>query len=307
MSFQTFITQQHLTEQLRATTTFKIAAFLPSIIEACEKYIYPALSKDFAMDIVNGVETDTTVVDLTRGAMICFASELYFNMGGVNTGPEGFSENVSSDQKPTRLEVLSIAQASRAEAGHIKMDILLKYLEEKVSDTKFVKWKQSEAFQMIDEFPISNTNEFDKFCRIRQSRSIFLALRPAMNQAMMMDIQEVIDSSDTATFTTIQQKTFNLHIKNALANLAYGYGIFDLATTFGFDTILSFSNLNASRQKGYQNVQKELLEEIEKRKFALGKQSLTKAIDMIAANSPQPEVEENQAYKNDPNSHVVYF
>lgn len=307
MSLTTFITENHLKEHFRTTKTFEIAVFRPSITEACEKYLYPALSQEFAQSIIDGAESETTVVDLTRGALLCFASELYFNMGGINVTADGFSENVTDDQKPTRLELISIAQESRAAAGHIKMDLLLKYLESNTDAEKFTLWKNSEAFTIFKEFPITSTTEFNRFCRIRESRSIFLALRPAMQQAMLLNIQTVLDEAENATFNSINQRTFDVHIKNALANFAYGYGIFDLATTFGFDTILSFSNLNASRQKGYEKIAKDMLVEIESRKFANANASLNQAILLIAANSPAPDVEEVAVYVNREDSRVFNF
>jgi hypothetical protein len=306
MSLNTFVTLEHLNNEIRATKNFDIAKFRTHLKSAAEKYLYNPLSEAFYKKIINDEINDDTVKSLTREALISFGAELYYDIGLLNIDDAGISESTPTDQKPARLEVLSVAQSSRADIGHRKIDLLLSYLESKADD--FPDWKNSEAYTVLHEFPISTTKEFDSYCRIRESRSIFLALKPAMRQAMILEISPILAAKGNATTLTDPKLTqVNQLIKNALANYAYAYGIFDLATTFGFDMILSFSNLNASRQKGYEKVAKDMLESVEKRKMALAQASAQKALEIITENTPVQQLPEETPYKNDPNSHVFYL
>lgn len=305
MSLNTFVTLAHLNDEIRATKNFDIAKFRTHLKSAAEKYLYNPLSEAFYKKIINDEINDDTVKSLTREALISFGAELYYDIGLLNIDDAGISESTPTDQKPARLEVLSVAQSSRADIGHRKIDLLLSYLESKADE--FPNWKNSEAYTVLHEFPISTTKEFDSYCRIRESRSIFLALKPAMRQAMILEVNPILSAKASANLSQPQLTQVNQLIKNALANYAYAYGIFDLATTFGFDMILSFSNLNASRQKGYEKVAKDMLEAIEKRKTALAQASAQKALEIITENTPIQQLPEETPYTNDPKSHVFYL
>lgn len=304
MTLETFITEDDVKRYLRSDNTFNLEVLLPHMKDAAEKYLYPYISQAFFQEIVTGVVTDTIVIAYTREALINFAGELYYDVGPMNNGASGPYENTPPEQKPVRLEVLSNAQSSRAEAGHRKINLLLEYLENNKDD--FQTWVSSDAFTILHEFPIKSVTEFHKFCSIRNSRSIFLALRPAMWQAMELHLNTVIETAEALTLTPTEEKTFNTLIKNALANYAYSIGIWDLVQTFGFDSVVTVSNLTANRQKGVAALTKDLILEIEQRKASLASDALLKATKFVIERIPTP-IDESTPYTNDINSSVFNF
>jgi hypothetical protein len=309
MSLQEFITEQNTADYLRADATFDLSTIKPHIKDAAEQFLYPPLSQEFCEVIFNGTVINETVVTLTREALINFAGYIYLDIAPANLGASGPWENTTAEQKPIRLEVLSNAQNSRLEAGHRKIDLLLAYLEANKVEADFALWKDSQSYTVQNEFLISTTEEFDKYCRIKNSRGIFLALKPAMFQAMSMHIQPLIDMQEIANDLTGTIKAqYNVHLKNAFANYTYAIGIWDLTTAFGFEQILSFNNQTASRQKGFEKLAVQMIEAIETRKTAIASNSLDIARGILIANLPStPDLEASFPYINDPKKGVFYL
>lgn len=281
MNFNTFITEQHLADSIRTDNTFNFDNFKTDLQNAAEQYLFPILSEEFVENVVDGENTEPKIVEYVRQALINFGAAIYFDGGSLNIGSQGIQEITTDKQKPVRLEVLSNAQNSRIKTGYAKLDNLLIFLYKNKDEEFATLWKESEAFADFEEFPIKTPKEFGKYCRIHNSLSMFLSLRPAMYQAMNNDINPLIKQFNNLTPNDDQKAYFDAEINNALANLSYAYGIIDLASAFGFEMILSFSNVSSSRQKGYDKLGLDMITAIQKQKITIGQ----KALQMLKTTS----------------------
>lgn len=309
MNFDPFITEQHLSDSIRTDNTFSFDNFKTDLQNAAEQYLFPILSEEFVEDVVNGANTQAKIVEYVRQALINFGAAIYFDGGSLNIGSQGIQEITTDKQKPVRLEVLSNAQNSRIKTGYAKVDNLLTFLYKNQTEAYATLWKDSEAFTDFEEFPLKTPKEFGKYCRIHNSLSMFLSLRPAMYQAMNNDINPLIKQFNDLSTEPDQKAYFDAEINNALANLSYAYGIIDLASAFGFEMILSFSNLSSNRQKGYDKLGLDMITTIQKQKLSIGQKALERATDLIVSLTPAPTevVIDNSYFKNDPKSRVFYM
>lgn len=309
MNFNTFITEQHLADSIRTDNTFQFDNFKTDLQNAAEQYLFPILSEEFVESVVDGANTEAKIIEYVRQALINFGAAIYFDGGSLNISSQGIQEIMTDKQKPVRLEVLSNAQNSRIKTGYAKVDNLLVYLYKNQTEEFATLWKNSEAFTDFEEFPLKTPKEFGKYCRIHNSLSMFLSLRPAMYQAMNNDINPLTKQFNDLTTNDEQKALFVAEINNALANLSYAYGIIDLASAFGFEMILSFSNLSSNRQKGYDKLGLDMITTIQKQKLSIGQKALERATDLIVSLTPAPaEIAiDNSYFKNDPKSKVFYM
>lgn len=309
MNFSTFITEQHLSDSIRTDNTFNFDNFKTDLQNAAEQYLFPILSEEFVEKVVDGTNTEPKIVEYVRQALINFGAAIYFDGGSLNIGSQGIQEIMTDKQKPVRLEVLSNAQNSRIKTGYAKLDNLLVFLYKNKTQAFAALWKNSEAFTDFEEFPLKTPKEFSKYCRIHNSLSMFLSLRPAMYQAINNDIKPLIKQFNTLTTTQPQKDSFNAEVNNALANLSYAYGIIDLASAFGFEMILSFSNISSNRQKGYDKLGLDMITTIQKQKLSIGQKALERATDQIVALTPAPAqaLIDNSYFQNDPTSKFFYL
>lgn len=309
MNFSTFITEQHLSDSIRTDKTFNFDNFKTDLQNAAEQYLFPILSEEFVEGVVTGEVTEAKIIEYVRQALINFGAAIYFDGGSLNIGSQGIQEITTDKQKPVRLEILSNAQNSRIKTGYSKVDNLLIFLYKNKDEHFALLWKESDAFANFEEFPLKTPKEFGKYCRIHNSLSMFLSLRPAMYQAMNNDINPLIKQFNNLTTEPDQKAYFDAEINNALANLSYAYGIIDLASAFGFEMILSFSNVSSNRQKGYDKLGLDMITAIQKQKITIGQKALQNAQDYITALTPivEPTEIDNSYFKNDPKSKVFYM
>lgn len=304
MSLSTFVTVAHLQAAIRATTSFKLETFLPHLDEAAENFMIPALSEDFFDDVIDGTVTDAKVIKLTREALINFAAAAYADTGSLNIMSTGIQEIQSDNQKPVRLEVLENFQKSKLTTGHNKLERLLAYLEKKASI--FPVWAASEAYTIRTEFPISSVAEFQKYVHIRDSRRVFVALRPAMQRTLTQYITPTLDKSPvdlTALSNENKEKLQDL-VKPAFAHFSMAFGINEIAVVLGkYDTILMFENTGSSKMKTYKAASEERLKALASSMETFGSQYLGDVATFLASLAPvvsEPVV----TYKNDSDSHV---
>ncbi len=309
MNFSTFITEQHLSDSIRTDNTFNFDNFKTDLQNAAEQYLFPILSEEFVEAVVEAEITQPKIIEYVRQALINFAAAIYFDGGSLNIGSQGIQEITTDKQKPARLEVLSNAQNSRIKTGYAKLDNLLIFLYKNKDEEFATLWKGSDTFADFEEFPLKTPKEFGKYCRIHNSLSMFLSLRPAMYQAMNNDINPLIKQFNALNIEDEEQQAFfDSEIKNALANLSYAYGVMDLTSAFGFDMILSFSNVSSSRQKGYDKLALEMITAIQKQKITIGQKALQNASVLIQILTPlTPITLDNAYFQNDPKSRVFYM
>lgn len=305
-----FLDKQFLLDYLKVSQDSVYDMLEPHLSDALEKYIYPMLGQKFTQQIISGSFEDENVKTYVKEAIINFGGELFLNHGTLNITGTGLMENQTTDLKPARFEAISISQQARAEMGYMKLDLLFDYLETALEEDpdKFPDYTSSPDYKEIKKLPITKTSDFQKWVNIRKSRCIFLNLIPAMNQAMINDLEPVLNLKSQATITPNEELILKSLTQNALANLAFSYGVMDLATTFGFEMILSFSNLNAARQKGYQELALDKIEQIESKKHAAGIAALNKLKDFIEQRIPgnTPNFQEAEIYQNNTESRVFY-
>lgn len=307
MNLATFISEEDLQAAIRTTTTFKVAKLLPHIDEAAENFLIPALSEDFLEEIIDGTIADPKVVKLTRDALINFAAAAYADTGSMNITSTGIQEFHEQNQKPVRLEVLENFQKSKITTGHNKLERLLAYLELKSeSVSTFDTWKDSTAYTIRVEYPISSVEEFQKYVHIRDSRRVFLSLRPAMQRTLSMYIEPVLATSpvDLSGISPENKDKLQALLKPAFAHLSMANGVNEIAVVLGkYDTILMFENASASKMRTYKSATEDRLNALSDLMQSFGKMYLNQLADfLIALDPPTPDL--SSTFENDPDWRV---
>jgi len=307
MNLATFISEEDLQTAIRTTTTFKVAKFLPHVEEAAENFLIPALSEDFLEEIVDGTITDDKVVKLTRHALINFAAATYADTGTLNITSTGIQEFVEQNQKPVRMEVIENFQKSKLTTGHNKLERLLAYLEEKSETVStFDTWKDSPAYTIRVELPISSVADFQKYVHIRDSRRVFMSLRPAMQRTLSMHIEPVLATSpvDLTGISTENKDKLQALLKPAFAHLSMAYGVNEIAVVMGkYDTILMFENTGVSKMRTYKSATEDRLKVLGDMMLSFGQMYLSQLADfLISLDPPVPDL--SSTFENDPDWRV---
>jgi hypothetical protein len=302
VQLNTYFTDADISIILRTDQTFKLASIETHLKDALRTYIYPALSESFTDTLMTTIVPE--INDLLKSAIINFAAETFYDMLPLNASNTGAWEHTPEQQKPIRLEVLDNAQQSRVKAGHRNLDDILKYLETNLSD--FEEWVETDEYQVFNEFRIKTTSEFNKYCSIRNSRGIMLCLRASMLQAEMLYIDPIAKRLDAVTLSDAQMLQADSFLKTAFANYAYSLGIWDLANTYGYDSIVNINNTSSSRQKGMANTALMMIQEMEKRKAGIAQGALN-LLELLIEDNSQNQAEENTPYQNSKLSTVFYL
>ncbi|PWK27173.1 hypothetical protein LV89_01988 [Arcicella aurantiaca] len=302
IQLNTYFTDEDISKYLRTDKTFTVKNVEIHLKDALRNYIYPALSEAFTDTLMT-----TPVVaidDLLKSAVINFAAESFYDMLPVNASNTGAWEHNTEEQKPIRLEVLDTARESRIKAGHRNLDDLLKYLEGHLGD--FANWVATQEYQVFNSFRIKTTSEFNGFCNIRNSRGVMLCLQSSMLQTEMLYISSIAQKLDALNLSdALLLQSENL-LKTAFANYAYSLGVWDLANTYGYDTIVSINNTSSNRQKGFANAVMAMLERIEKQKASIA-QSAINLLEKIIEDNTIVEIEDVTPYQNSKLSTVFNF
>ena len=302
VQLNTYFTDSDISKYLRTDQTFKVVNIEVHLKDALRTYIYPALSESFTDSLMT--TTVPEIDDLLKSAIINFAAETFYDMLPLNASNTGAWEHTPEEQKPIRLEILDNAQQSRIKAGHRSLDYILLYLEGNLGD--FEEWTETDEYKIFNEFRIKTTFEFNSFCSIRNSRGIMLCLRASMLQTEMLYIHPVAKILDTLTLSSAQSLQADNLLKTAFANYSYSLGIWDLANTYGYDSLVNINNTSSSRQKGMVNTTLLMIQEIEKRKAGIAENAL-KLVSMLIQDNITTQTDEHLPYLNSKLSTVFNF
>lgn len=164
--------------------TFNFADFEPYINRAVIKYTRKYVG-DLHILLENpatgeGADIKNEAREYLRDAIANFGMYEYAPLGSVFFDSSGIS-NVSNEQrKPVEWWQMNDLRRSMLGTGHEAMDLLLAFLEK--NKTVFTDWAESVYYTESKELLVNNTDLFDKYYNIFQSRRVYLSLRPSIRQ-----------------------------------------------------------------------------------------------------------------------------
>ncbi len=259
--------------QLRLLSTISISNSLenwqPYIDEAQESFIRPLLGDDL-MDLLESEANSSASEESQYAGLIekvikplgLYSLWLGVDEMSVSVSSSGIQviESPSHKQAP-RYMIVNLKERWLSRA-HVNADLMLKFLEKSKSDYPLWINQDSDLF-------ISNAIEFNKYVNIRESRRVFLALKPVMRsiekkyiratlgEDLFNELKEAINNSASEELSSDNQALVDL-ICPAIAHLSMAralheisvdvldWGVFETATS-SFDDIKSKSSANSER------------------------------------------------------------
>lgn len=226
-----FKSTEEVKKHISVNHNFELEDIAPSVRQAAQKYIIPAISKAFYHELLEAYkgtpdEKQQKAIEHVQAAMANYTYFLYAPVGFVQIGNAGIQEANTESATAARQWVTYDLKKALLEAGDIGLDALLEFLEENADD--YETWKDSAAYTINRELFINNATVFSKFTNIQNSRRTFLALRPFIAKAERFFItptistelfQELKTALKENTITEEQQRVIDL-IQPALAQLA---------------------------------------------------------------------------------------
>ncbi|WP_394992987.1 DUF6712 family protein [Emticicia sp.] len=300
----------------RSNNSLSIEDIEPFIEDATERYLTPYLSLPFVLTILDGTQTDITVVRLFKQAAINFAMYLYAQDAAVTIGTNGMHEYEDDKGKKRVSEAKFVRyEQNKLKTGHQKLELLLKYLE---TANTFAVWNTNAATQ-YKEFLLKSVSDFQKFVNIRESRMVFLACRPGLQLATYSNIipsisQALYDAIVAAPATAKYKLLIERYIQPALANFALAYSIYDVSALIGvFDTVAVFDNTGSDAGKRYKTAPESFLQKIAEQKQSIGQTFLDQCTNYILSHPndyteyPHPTADDVVLFQNDEDSRVYYL
>lgn len=227
---------------------FELEDITPSVKQAANKYIIPAIGRDFYNELVTANEgtpdeKQKKAIEHTQAALANYAYFLYVPVGFVQIGNAGIQEANTESASAARQWVTYDLKKALLEAGDIALDVLLEFLEKNADE--YPAWKNSDAYTVNKELFINDADTFSKFTNIQNSRRTFLALRPfiakaerfyitsAISKELFDELKEAMKNGST---DEKQKKVIDL-IQPALAQLALHKAIPEIIFQVGADGI----------------------------------------------------------------------
>jgi len=116
------------------------------------------------------------ILPLTQNALINFAYYVGADEMSVHITDAGIQLITDETHKQAFQWQIEQAKASWLSKGYLFSDILLTYLEEHCAD--FPTWKASPAYTQLKDCLLYTTTQFNEVFHIRNSRRLFLSLKP---------------------------------------------------------------------------------------------------------------------------------
>lgn len=188
---------------------------------------------------------------------------LYSPFAPVRIDEGGVSEKEGS----ARVSTLDGIRQACLDAGHRGIEALLRYLASNANQTTFTDWKASSAYTTFTDFFIQDAAELQTYVNIRGSYRVFLALRPAMRRVSDLYLKPALTPGLYAALkedptTTAHKTLLDEYVRPALAHLALGHGLSEMATILGsYDTALIFDNTASGPSSQYRAVEADRLRE----------------------------------------------
>lgn len=251
-----FKTTEEIKEFISVNHNFELTDIMPSIRQACNKYIIPAIGLPFFNQLAEAYRLDNAsipedlAIQAIQEALAHYSYFLYAPIGFVQIGNNGIQEATSQNSGPARQWVTYDLKVALLESGDVALDACLQFLE--TNAAAYPAWQASEAYTRSKESFLNSADAISEYINIQNSRRTFLAMRPFIRKAERHYLtnllgnellEELKEQIKTNTLSAENKKVVKL-IEPALAQLALHKAIPELAMKVSADGIKvqSFSN-----------------------------------------------------------------
>lgn len=180
MSLVTTITQIRSVSSINVSNT--VENWQPYLDESLDIFILPLIGEDLYNEMLEHVDAEESgssedpwqeLIEKTRKPLILYALFLGIDEISVSIDAAGVMEPDSEQFRPApQYKVLNLKERWLSRA-HRNMDLLLTFLE--TNKSTFTDYESS-----YYEFFIQSAEEFSKYVDIRESRRVFIALKPVI-------------------------------------------------------------------------------------------------------------------------------
>jgi hypothetical protein len=260
--------------QVRSASTINISNVLtnyePYIDEAEQRFIKPYIGEafyDLLEEVVNGSGSgDNSQYDIIlmriRIPLALYALWIGTDELALSVGAQGIQTIQTDSHRPAmQYQIMNLKESWIARAN-LNMDLLLKYLEDHRSDFP-------EYIPVDNDLFIHNAKEFQKVIDIRESRRVFISLkpviasiekkyiRPTLGSDYFDELKGILNGSGSSDISNDDQTILDL-IRPALAHLTLeralqeisidvlDWGVFETASNT-FDKVQGKANANRER------------------------------------------------------------
>ena len=171
----------------------------PSIKRAQTNVIKPLLGakllselEEYYTDSNSSTETDIMdeLLEKTQEVIAVFSLVKYVNFGSVQWDSTGITMVFSDDRKPAFQWAVENLRQELILMGDESVNNLLEFLEENVETLP--SWTASSAYSQFKELFVQTTTQFQKHFYINDSRTTFIALKPAIREVEDFHIKPVL-------------------------------------------------------------------------------------------------------------------
>ena len=225
---------------------------------------------------------------MLQGALANFALYIYTPIGSVQVDSSGFSTNETEGRRTLEWGQKKDLQRNFLMAGHTAMDRLLAYLEK--NKTVFPDWAASDQYTESKQLLVNNTDTFQKYYNIYQSRQTYLALQPSLLQVEDQFIGTLICTDLIKHLKETDVTEVKLQVKVLLQKAIVAFtvakvvreGIFTVDAT---GIMLKFDVLSTDKvQSPDYGKPAEFLTRTAEMQTSYGQNYLKQAVDLIKAN-----------------------
>ncbi|MBS9773809.1 MAG: hypothetical protein KGV59_01450 [Tenacibaculum sp.] len=185
-----------LREHLSVNGSVEIENVKPYLKKAERSFLKPAIGLE-QLDEFSGAspQTDTNEVfkealDLTREVVANYGYFLYLPIGAVQITNSGIQVVDNEHTKTATDKQFKELQRSFLTSAHEALDELLLYMEQ--HSQHFPKWVNSACYSVYNELLVNNSETFNKYYYIFNSRQTFMALKPKMRMVEDRFIRPVV-------------------------------------------------------------------------------------------------------------------
>lgn len=272
-----FETQEEVKEHISVNANFEIKDIKPSLRQAVNKYIIPAIGEPFftellaAHELGGATQWQNDAIWHVQEALANYTYFLYTAIGFVQIGNAGIQETSGEGGSSARQWVTYDLKAALLDAGDVALDAALLFLEQ--NKQHYPTWSGSSAYTVSNELFLKNAAELSEFVNIQNSRRTYLALRPYIAKAERHFIKSTISNElfrelKTAIKTGVlspEQHELVALIRPALAQLAVYKALpeIDIRVSAEGIKVQSFSNGIIKRDPASDNQKSTLAVQLE--------------------------------------------
>lgn len=177
------------------TDSSNVDSIMPDINDVEENKILPILGNSLYASLLLSYKNNTIVADSAdekllfkiQKALINIALQQYSSLAQLDFSDSGIRQIEDATFKSPKQWQIDDLRDYFFMKGYRAIDELLLFLEE--NKATFTTWaNDTKAYTINKKFIVSDTNSFQKFYDIKESRTTFMALQPTMRIVEMMHI-----------------------------------------------------------------------------------------------------------------------